>query len=805
MSIHSYLKKYQTIFLGFIASLCILYLYYYFSSKIEPFEDLEKVSDVLHSNVNNPDVAKLPSSKDLDLDDGSMMEDSDKLKILYVKGEKGERGYIGPKGDPGSFAENSCKFFGSNDTDAWRCPDTHPIYSGASFTGNGLKCNGGIAKNSKCSNKGGSGALGVAVLDKNGGIIDVKMTETGSGYKVAPKVEFIGGGGFGAIAESIISNGKVLGVNIIQKGKFYKYAPSVAFVSKDNGEGAQAVAKVRDGRVAMVTITNSGTGYSIPPIVDIEGGGGIGAEAIAQLTDGHVTNILLVKNGSGYTYSPAIKIRPRVTEQGCQQCHLCCKRTPKNEKDRVLDKQVYNNATELAKQDEKLFKLQKQNDKLFNSMKRISRTLENMKYKPVVLDDNQIVQRAGTFIPPAIGSTPSSAPRSNIQAFEQTIKQEKDVSNILNQFPLDNEKQEPLSNWAINGRCKIIQSSTMRDAYKAIDGNKSTSSATNIEKNPFIEIEFIQAVEVNSIYLLFNKTMQPTMITLFNANNGKVFEQEVSGNVVEYKYDNVFKIGKKLRVQIKNAEDSIELKEVNVLGRSAKNCDYYVNKLFKIMERNKDLLLTRKITNNDKLEEKMFNQYYESCMLLDEAKEKERADIMEQEANEYNKILDNREKMLKEQAEYFRKELEQVKAEMAEDDKINEEAKSLGLKGIRPKYTQEYLDELKGKAEFKGLPRLEGAHGSFCYRLLNKSRNLRNKAENVTSQLENVPILQPVAEMSSRHSDNAQDMYKKYCENGEKPPSIITKNNFFGRIALDLAIYLGKRDDVYGADYSGSS
>ena len=71
------------------------------------------------------------------------------------KGEKGDRGHQGlpgQQGDPGTFAENSCKFFGSNSESQWACPETYPIYSGASMGSgdNMMKCNGGVARNARC-------------------------------------------------------------------------------------------------------------------------------------------------------------------------------------------------------------------------------------------------------------------------------------------------------------------------------------------------------------------------------------------------------------------------------------------------------------------------------------------------------------------------------------------------------------------------------------------------------------------------------------------------------------------------------
>lgn len=61
-----------------------------------------------------------------------------------------------------------------------------------------------------------------------------------------------------------------------------------------------------DGSIDQILITNSGTGYSVPPSVVISAPnipGGIQATATAQITSGIVSNIVVTNPGSGYKYA----------------------------------------------------------------------------------------------------------------------------------------------------------------------------------------------------------------------------------------------------------------------------------------------------------------------------------------------------------------------------------------------------------------------------------------------------------------------------------------------------------------------
>ncbi len=71
---------------------------------------------------------------------------------------------------------------------------------------------------------------------------------------------------------------------------------------------AKATAQLVNGFLVGATLTDSGCGYTNPPIVLVQGGGGSGAVARAIVTDGRVTGLHIVNAGCCYTNAPRITI-----------------------------------------------------------------------------------------------------------------------------------------------------------------------------------------------------------------------------------------------------------------------------------------------------------------------------------------------------------------------------------------------------------------------------------------------------------------------------------------------------------------
>ena len=73
-------------------------------------------------------------------------------------------------------------------------------------------------------------------------------------------------------------------------------------------ERATGRAIVESGSVLRVVLTNTGFGYTNPPVVRFVGGGGTGAKGKAVIRDGLVRSITIDDGGSGYTGVPEVRI-----------------------------------------------------------------------------------------------------------------------------------------------------------------------------------------------------------------------------------------------------------------------------------------------------------------------------------------------------------------------------------------------------------------------------------------------------------------------------------------------------------------
>lgn len=154
----------------------------------------------------------------------------------------------------------------------------------------------------------GGGSDTSAILEANldaGGVGGVTITAPGSGYTAAT-VAFSGGGGSGAAGNVVISNG-VTSVSLSSGGSGY-VSPTVSF-SGGGGTGAAATAVVTSGVITAINVTDAGSGYTSAPTVSITDlGPGTGAAATAAVDNGVVQGVEITNPGSGYTSAPTVTI-----------------------------------------------------------------------------------------------------------------------------------------------------------------------------------------------------------------------------------------------------------------------------------------------------------------------------------------------------------------------------------------------------------------------------------------------------------------------------------------------------------------
>ena len=124
-------------------------------------------------------------------------------------------------------------------------------------------------------------------------------------------------GGIVVCNENVNSNAQsVQGVQIINPGFGYTVVPGVKFIG-GGGSGAAATATIGNNIVGIVTLTNSGSGYSSSPTITFTnqifktGVTTVSAAATAIVSAaGTITAIQIINAGLGYSIAPSILISP---------------------------------------------------------------------------------------------------------------------------------------------------------------------------------------------------------------------------------------------------------------------------------------------------------------------------------------------------------------------------------------------------------------------------------------------------------------------------------------------------------------
>jgi len=178
------------------------------------------------------------------------------------------------------------------------------------------------------------GVTGIATAAMIGGIVvcnenvnsnaqsvqSVQIINPGFGYNVVPGVKFIGGGGSGAAATATIGNNIVGIVTLTNSGSGYSSSPTITFTNQIFKTGVTTVSAAATaivsaaGTITAIQIINAGLGYSIapsilisPPSMSSSGTflfnetitGSLSATTAKVRTWSSITNILEVSNVSG--------------------------------------------------------------------------------------------------------------------------------------------------------------------------------------------------------------------------------------------------------------------------------------------------------------------------------------------------------------------------------------------------------------------------------------------------------------------------------------------------------------------------
>lgn len=171
---------------------------------------------------------------------------------------------------------------------------------------------------------GGVQATATAIVDGDGSLVEIIITNPGSGYTAIPTVSITGTNtaaavvgdaqlidatpGIQATATATVINGALASITGGLGGTGYVNGTSVT-ISAPTGTGAvQAVAtiQVTGGAITGYTITNPGRGYVTPPTITPTGG--TGASAAVGVLGGYVSSITVTNPGTGYSSVPTVTI-----------------------------------------------------------------------------------------------------------------------------------------------------------------------------------------------------------------------------------------------------------------------------------------------------------------------------------------------------------------------------------------------------------------------------------------------------------------------------------------------------------------
>jgi len=157
----------------------------------------------------------------------------------------------------------------------------------------------------------------------NGGIKNITVTNRGGGYTSIPRVGISSApsGGKTGIATAVMISGIVVctdsanpssqsvqSVNIINPGSGYTVAPGIKFIG-GGGSGAAATSIIENGIVGIITVSNAGSGYTSAPPITFTGISTVSAAATAILSPaGSIQAIYITNSGAGYTQAPTISI-----------------------------------------------------------------------------------------------------------------------------------------------------------------------------------------------------------------------------------------------------------------------------------------------------------------------------------------------------------------------------------------------------------------------------------------------------------------------------------------------------------------
>lgn len=173
-------------------------------------------------------------------------------------------------------------------------------------------------------NVGGIQAVATAIVDGTGAIVQIIITNPGSGYTSPPTITITGGNtipavlgatqlidgspGIQATAKAVVLQGALVEISGGLGGTGYVNGDSVTIAAPTGSNAVQATATLQasGGAITGFTITNPGRGYIVAPTITLPVG--TGAAPSVAVIGGYVSHVEIINPGSGYSTAPTVTI-----------------------------------------------------------------------------------------------------------------------------------------------------------------------------------------------------------------------------------------------------------------------------------------------------------------------------------------------------------------------------------------------------------------------------------------------------------------------------------------------------------------
>ena len=147
--------------------------------------------------------------------------------------------------------------------------------------------------------------------DRDGEVTHLPIANAGVGYEDIPAVTIASPAGRQATGYAVIG-ARIASVRVDNPGSDYKPLTTTVTISASNqGRHAHAVARIVNGEVVAIEITDPGDGYTQVPtitITDTDTGTGATATAILDGTQGSLIGVVMTDHGFGYSTYPTLAL-----------------------------------------------------------------------------------------------------------------------------------------------------------------------------------------------------------------------------------------------------------------------------------------------------------------------------------------------------------------------------------------------------------------------------------------------------------------------------------------------------------------